>query len=418
MPAAAPPGSEAPARLDPSLAAGPQRDPAPFFAELRERDPVCWIPGLDAWLVTRHADVRDLFADARLTADPRAWERYQEPSDERTRYWLSEMPFRSTPSDPTSLGRRLVSAALTPRAVTRMELRMQEVVEQFAAPLRRRRDVVDLLGEFTAPVSATVIGRILGIPPKDEDLHVFRQLAISATRSINPILSEKKRLKAERAGAEICEYVLQLVRRRRERPEEDLISDLVSASEGASPASDEDVARVVGGLVSAGTGTTSIAAARALRTLFRHPEQLALLRGDRSLLPEAVQELLRFDSGLIVMPRYVLEDFELRGRSIAKGQLMALSMMGANRDPRAFDEPDQLDLRRDTKNALSFGHGAHFCIGANIARAELRLMLGAALDFMPPGARLLEDRIRWSARGVMSNVRELPVDFGARDERP
>ena len=121
---------------------------------------------------------------------------------------------------------------------------------------------------------------------------------------------------------------------------------------------------------------------------------------------------MRYDSGLIVMPRYVQEAFELRGRALKRGQLVALSMMGANRDPRVFDEPDLLDLRRDTKNSLSFGYGPHFCIGTNIARTELRLMLDAALDFMPESARLLEDRIRWSSRGMMSQIRELPVDFG------
>lgn len=398
--------------LDPSLAGGPSQDPAPFIAELRERDPVCWIPGLDAWLVTRHEDVRTLFADERVTADPRVFERYQQPSGERARRWLSEMPFRSTPSDPGNLGRRLVSAALTPRAVTRMQRRVQEVVAQYAAPLRERRDVVDLVGDFTAPVAATVIGRILGIPPKDDDRELFRRLAISATRSINPILSEKKRLENERASVEMCEYVVRLVEERRAKPREDLISDLVNASRGDSPATDDDITRVVGGLVSAGTGTTSIAAARALRTLLRHPDQLAMLRDERSLLPDAVQELMRYDSGLLVMPRYVEQDFELRGRALKKGQLVALSMMGANRDPRVFDEPDVLDLRRDTKNALSFGYGPHFCIGSNIARAELRLMLDAALDFLPEGARLLEDRIRWSSRGMMSQIRELPVDFG------
>ncbi len=413
MAAATQPHPQHAPKLDPSLASGAFRDPAPFIAELRKRDPVCWIAGLEAWLVTRHEDVRTLFADERVTADPRVFERYQEPSDDRAKRWLSEMPFRSTPSEPGNLGRRLVSAALTPRAVTRTELRIKEVIEQFAATLRERRDVVDLVGDFTAPVAATVIGRILGVAPKGEDRELFRRLAISATRSINPLLSEKKRLKNERASVEMCEYVVRLVEERRENLRDDLISDLVIASRGDSPATDDDITRVVGGLVSAGTGTTSIGAARALRALLQHPDQLALLRDDRSLLPNAVQELMRYDSGLIVMPRYVGEDFEFRGRALKEGQLVALSMMGANRDPRVFDEPDVLDLRRDTKNTLSFGNGPHYCIGANIARTELRLMLDAALDFMPANARLLEDRIRWSSRGMMSQIRELPVDFGA-----
>jgi cytochrome P450 len=112
------------------------------------------------------------------------------------------------------------------------------------------------------------------------------------------------------------------------------------------------------------------------------------------------------------MPRYVLEDVELRGRTLCPGQLVVLSFMGAHRDPRAFDAPDRLDLRRDTRNLVAFGHGLHHCIGANVARAELRVMLEAALDFLPVDARLMEERIRWGGTGILSRIKSLPVDFG------
>lgn len=407
-----PAGPEAPAA--PSIIAGSASDPAPLVAQLRERDPVCWLPGLDAWLVTRHDDVRRLFSEPRLTADPRVYDRYRAPSDPRAARWLSEMPFRATSSDGPSSGRRLVSTALTPRAAARMEACVRDVVEHFAAPLRARTDVVDLIGEFTVPVSATAVGRILGVPPKDEDEIRFRQLAVHATATIRPFLSEKKQRSAERAAAEMGEYILALVTERCAAPREDFASDLLKASGGATPAIAEDITRVMGGLVSAGTGTTSVACGRALRTLLKRPELLSQLRSDRSLLPNAVEELLRHDSGLLVMPRYVLEDFALRGRVLRRGQLVILSLLGANRDPSVFPDPDAVDLRRETRDAMAFGQGAHYCIGANIARMELRLMLDAALDFLPRGARLLEDEIRWSEKGLMSQIKSLPVDFASR----
>ena len=192
-----------------------------------------------------------------------------------------------------------------------------------------------------------------------------------------------------------------------------MISDLVRASKGNVRATDEEIVRVVGALVSAGTGTPGVACVRALRSLLLNPEQLSLLRSDRSLLANAVDELMRYDTGLTMMPRYVLEDFELRGHTFKKGQLVALSIVGANRDPRVFpDNPERLDIRRDCREALSFGHGPHYCTGANVALVEMRLMISAALDFLPPHARLLEDQIRWSARGFMSQIKNLPVDFG------
>jgi cytochrome P450 len=409
---ARPAGPEVPAA--PSIISGSASDPAPLVAHLREHDPVCWLAGLDAWLVTRHDDVRLLFSEPRVTADPRAYHRYQAPEDPRVARWLLEMPFRSTGSNGTSSGRRLVATALTPRAVARMESCVRDAVEHFAAPLRGRTDVVDLVGEFTVPVSTTAIGRILGVPPKDEDDLRFRQLAVHATSTIRPFLSEKKQRSAERAAAEMGEYILALVTERCSAPSEDFISDLLKASGGATPAIAEDLTRVIAGLVSAGTGTTSVACGRALRTLLRHPEPISLLLQDRSLLPNAVEELLRHDSGLLVMPRYVLEDFVLRGRALRKGQLVILSLLGANRDPRVFRDPDAVDFRRDTREAMAFGHGTHYCIGANIARMEMRLMLDAALDFIPLGARLLEDEIRWSEKGLMSQIKSLPVDFASR----
>jgi cytochrome P450 len=352
-----------------------------------------------------------LFSDPRVTADARVYERYTPPADPRARQWLTRTPFRSSSSGSQSLGRRLVVAALTPRAVERMRSRVEEVVAEFAAPLDGRTGTVDLMEEFTAPISATTIGRILGLPPNREDETRFRRLAVNATATIQPFLSEKKRQRTEQAAAEMCEYVLALVEERRELLREDLISDLLRASQSDSQETLADITGVVSGLVSAGTGTTSVACARALRTLLTHPHQLELLRSDRSLLPNAIEELLRYDSGLLVMPRYVAQNFELHGRSLERGQLVVLSMLSANRDPRVFVDPDVVDIRRDAREALSFGHGTHYCVGANIARMELIAMIDAALDFLPRAARLAEKEIRWSHKGLMSQIQTLPVDF-------
>jgi cytochrome P450 len=402
--------------VDSSAITGASLDPAPIVAHLRRRNPVCWLAGLDAWLVTRHEDVRCLFSEARLTADARAYARYEPPADARAARWLTAMPFRSTAENEASPGRRLVAAALTPRVAARLEDRVRDVVERFAAPLRGRTGRVDLMAEFAVPVSTTAIGRILGVPPKDRDEARFRQLAVQATAVIRPLLTKEKQRRAEQAAAEMGEYVLGLVRERNSEPRDDLISDLVRASAGAASA--EELAAVIAGVVSAGTGTTALAFGRALRTLLHHPDQLALVRRDRRILPNAVEELLRYDSGIVVMPRYVVDDFPLHGQVLRQGQLVLLSLLGANRDPDVFIDPECVDVLRDTREALSFGFGAHYCIGASVARMELRLMLDAALDFLPCGARLREDEIRWSRKGFMSQIKTLPVDFTAPERSP
>jgi cytochrome P450 len=283
-------------------------------------------------------------------------------------------------------------------------------VEEFAAPLRRRDDVVDLVGEFTKPVSTTVIGRLLGIPHEGEAAIRFSKLP-RAARNVRPFLSAEKRERAERAGVEVCEFVLDLIETRRESLREGIITDLLATADANERSSDEDIVRVVAALVSTGTNTPGNAAARALMALLQHPDQLELLRRNRELRPNAIEELLRYDGGIVAMSRYVLEDFELRGRTLKKGQLVILSLTGANRDPRVFPDPERIDLLRDTRASMAFGHGPHFCVGINIARTELHLMLDAALDFLPPKLLLLEDQIRWTARGLVSQIKSIPVDF-------
>jgi len=395
-----------------TVLAGPRTEPGPLFAELRERDPVCWIPGLDAWVVTRHEDVRLLCNEPRLTADASAHEHYRAPTttDPKAARLLAALPFRATPADPESLGRRLVHRTLSPRAIERTRQQIQEAVEEFAAPLRRREDVVDLVGEFTKPISTTVIGRLLGVPDDGEFAVRFRNLP-RAARNVRPFLSEAKREKAERAGIAVFEFVLDLVESHRDALREGIITDLLAVGEGNERTTTEDIVSVVAALVATGTNTPGNGASRGLLSLLKNPDQLDLLRRDRSLLPNAIEELLRYDSGLVAMARYVLEDFDLHDRTLKKGQLVILSLTGANRDPRVFPDPERIDIQRDTRATVAWGHGPHYCVGVHIARSELHLMLDAALDFLSPDARLLEDQIEWGSRGLMSQLKRLPVDF-------
>ena len=130
-------------------------------------------------------------------------------------------------------------------------------------------------------------------------------------------------------------------------------------------------------------------------------------------MPNAVNELLRFDFGSLGLPRYALQDFELRGKKIRKGELLLLSFMGAHRDPEVFRDPDRFDVRRDTSRLTIFGHGPHYCLGANLARTELACMFEAVLNLLPAEARLLEDQIEWIRFGMFNAINSLPVDFGS-----
>ena len=399
--------------IDPFLTEEYSRDPAPVVARIRAEDPVHWIPGVDAWMVTRYDDVRQLFADPNVTPNPFAFERYQPPPEGTAMRWVAEnTPFAAPPEQHARM-RRLVSAAFTPRAIRRQEKQVREVVEFHAAPLRGRKGAVDVVKDFTGPIPNAVIARITGVPPKGDDEARFRQLAGDMVRGISPFLTDEERARSEKATVEICDYTRELAMERRKRPEEDLISDLLSAHGTDGPVTNDEIVLMVAGLVAAGSETTTIGGSRAIRTLLQHSDQMAILREDASLVANAVSEVLRFDFGSAGLPRYALNDFELRGKTIRKGQVLMLSFTGAHRDPEVFRDPDRFDVRRDTKDLTIFGHGPHYCLGANLARTEMGCMIEAALDFLPAGARLLEDRIEWSRASMFSRIQALPIDFGA-----
>ena len=363
--------------VDPFLSDAFQTDPAAVLARVRKEDPVHLIPGLNAWMVTRYDDVRELFTNENVTNDRRAYEHFVLPPEGTARRFIADNSLFAAAPDQHARMRRLVAAALTPRAVKRMEHQVREVVDQFVAEIRGRRGVVDLFAEFTEPIPNAVIGRITGVPPKGEDEYRWRELGRAAVRNVSPFLTPEERRESEDAMEELCAYVREFTALRRAHPQADLVSDLVQAHDASDRMTNDEIVLVVASLVAAGTETTTIGGTRGIRALLQNPEQLELLRADRSLMPNAVDELLRYDFGSLGMPRYALRDFELRGKPIRKGQLLLLSFLGAHRDPAVFLNPDRLDLRRDTKALTIFGHGPHFCLGANLARQELGFMFDA-----------------------------------------
>lgn len=381
-------------------------------AELRQRDPVHWVTDLGFWLLTRYDDVRQLFTDPNCTPDPRAWEHYESPPAGSWKALIEGKGLFGAPPAEHARLRQLVSLALTPRAVKRMEWQVQEVVEQFSEPLRGRSGVVDLMDEFTNPIPNAVISRITGIPPKGDDDRRFRELAQLTIRGFPSFAPEEVKRVSEQASEEMRDWVSSMADERRRAPRGDLVSDLVQAQEAGDRMSNDEIVMMVSALVTAGSETTMLGGTFALRTLLRHPDELAKLRENRQLLDNTVMEVLRYDFGIGGgLPRYALRDFELRGKRIRKGQQLQLCFQGAHRDPSVFRDPDRFDIERDTKNVISFGRGPHFCLGANLAKQEMRCMIEGALDFLPSGASLREDLVRWSEMVIMRRMENLPVAF-------
>ncbi len=388
-------------------------DPTPFVHRLREEDPVHRVAGLGFWIVTLHEDVKRLFNDPEnVDNDPRLWEHHESRGPEGSFLrWVEDNGLFAMPPEEHARIRRLVSVALTPRAVRRMESQIREVVERFAAPLRfRGGEVLDLMQHYTAPIPNAVISRITGVPPEGDDDVRFRELAQNAIRGFIRFTDAEVRKLADDSFLELAEWVRKMSHERRAAPREDLVSDLIRAQDRDDRLSDDEIVMMVTSLVSAGSETTALGGLMAVRTLLEHPEELERLRADRSLLPTAVDEILRWGfnnpGGL---PRYAVRDFELRGKQIRKGEMLMLSFAGANRDPRVFDDPDAFDVARDNREMLIFGNGPHYCLGANLARQEMACIVDGLLDILTPGSTVREDLMEIRRTGFFPQALNLPV---------
>jgi cytochrome P450 len=389
------------------------KDPAPLVHRLRAEDPVHFVPSLGFWFVTRHDDVKRLFNDPEnATQDRGAFEHFVPAPEGSMLRWFHDNSFARQGPEAHARFRSLFNGALTPRAVRRMDAQIREVVERFAAPLRNRPgEVLDLMGDFTNPIPNAVISRVTGVPPGADELR-FRELAQGLIRGFFPFAPPEALALAESSLQEMAAWVRQMAAERRRTLGEDLISDLLRTQERDETLTDDEIVMLISVLIGAGSETTNLGGLVMIQTLLGHPEQLKRVRDDRSLVPKAVNEIMRFAfGGPAGLPRFALRDFELRGQKIRKGQMLMLSFGGANRDPAVFDDPDTLDIERDARDLLVFGNGPHYCLGANLARQEMGSMLDAALDIVTPGSRVREDLQQFQSMGLFQRPLNLPVEI-------
>ncbi|MGW0628355.1 cytochrome P450 [Streptomyces sp. NPDC002758] len=361
-------------------------DPYPAYAELRGRGRILHYAPTDQWLVPHHADVSALLRDRRLG---RTYQhRFSHEDFGRTAPPVEHEPFHTLndhgmldlePPDHTRI-RRLVSKAFTPRTVERLKPYVEELAGELVVGLVEAGGG-DLLADVAEPLPVAVIAEMLGIPEADRGQLRPWSADICGMYELNP--GEDTAAKAVRASVEFSEYLRELIAARRKEPGEDLISGLIAAYDEGDRLTEQEMISTAVLLLNAGHEATVNATVNGWWALFRNPEQLATLRADHSLVPSAVEELMRYDTPLQLFERWVLDEIEIDGVTVPRGAEVAMLFGSANHDPGVFAEPERLDLTRKDNPHISFSAGIHYCIGAPLARIELAASMRALLEQAP-----------------------------------
>ena len=385
-------------------------DPYPVYDELRERSPVLYDEATDHYLISRYEDVNSLLRDKRfgrtyLHQATHAEMGHPDPPEWHDPFWslINAGILDQEPPDHTRV-RRLVSKAFTPRYVEGLRPRVQAIMDELVDRVSGAGEF-DLLAEVAEPLPVTVIAEMLGVP--DSERHLLRPWSADICKmyELNPSLGMQR--DAVRASSEFSDHLRTLARERRDDPGEDLISQLAQVLDEGERLTEDELVGTCVLLLNAGHEATVNATGIGWWTLFRTPEALRRLRDDRSLLPTAVDELLRFDTPGQMFERWVLEDFVLHGVRVPRGAELGLLLGSANRDPEVFDRPDELVLARDPNPHLTFGAGIHFCLGAPLGRQELQVSFGTILDRLPD-IELVEEPT-WRSSYVIRGLAELRV---------
>ena len=360
--------------------------PYDAYAELRRGPRVQHDPRTDRWLVPRHADVDALLRDRRLgrsylhVATHAEMGRPEDPPEHEP-FWrvIRNGMLDVEPPDHTRL-RRLVSRAFTPRTVERLRGTVQETTDRLVDDALEQGEF-DLLTTVAEPLPVTVIAEMLGVPAADRPLLRPWSADICGMYELDP--SEQTAAAAVRACEEFGDYLVALSRERRERPQDDLVTALTQVVDDGDVLTEDELVGTCVLLLNAGHEATVGVTGLGWWSLFRNPDQLARLRADPSLLPTAVEELMRWDTPLQMFERWVLEDLEIGGTAVPRGAELGLLFGSANRDPEVFPDPDALDVGRDPNPHVSFGAGVHFCLGAPLARLELQTSFATVLRRLP-----------------------------------
>jgi cytochrome P450 len=341
-------------------------DPYPVYRRLRDEAPAYWNPERRFWALSRHADVLAAFKDVRRFSNAEG------VSLERSTAGKASAAASFLAMDPPEHDRlrALVSRGFTPRRVAALEPSVRQLAERH---LGRVLDAgrCDFIQDFAAKIPMDVVSELLGVPEADRDrLRALADLVLHREDGVAEVPP-----RAVESSAALFAYFGELLRERRRRPGADLVSALIAAELDGERLADADIAGFLFLMIIAGNETTTKLLGNAIYWLERHPTLRRRVWGDPTTVPAWVEETLRYDNSTQALARTLRADVALHGETMPAGARVLLLVGAANRDERAFPDPDRFDIDRDHTDSLSFGKGTHFCLGASLARLEARVAL-------------------------------------------
>ena len=358
-------------------------NPYPIFERMRDEDPCYWSTRLRSWVITRYDDVRGVCMDrGRLSSDRLRpfFESLPSAEAERIgaimRYLTLWMVFKDPPEH-TRL-RRLTSKVFHAKSMLAMRPQVEEIADSLIASMGDKEEF-DFIAEFAGPLPCLVIMALLGVAR--EDLSAVKRMSDDMALFIGSSRTSSAKYDTdEKATQEMAAFFRDLIAKRRAHPQSDLISELIALREGDDRLSEDELIATCILLLFAGHETTTNLLANGLLSLMRFPQQMDTLRQQPELVTHAVEELLRFEGPSGAQVRLVGQDHELHGKELAVGDRIFVMLNAANRDPRAFEHPDRLELMRKGQTHLTFGFGMHMCLGFPLARTEAQVAFPKVLS--------------------------------------
>jgi cytochrome P450 len=389
-------------------------NPYPYYARLRAEAPVCRVtlPSRErVWLVTRYDDAALILKDERFIKNALT---ALTPAEAAAQPWFRKM-FRTLkrnmleldPPDHTRL-RALVHKAFTPRLVEQMRQRVEALTDELLDTVRERKQF-DLIHDYALPLPTTIIAEMLGVPP--EDRHQFHRWSKAVMAAAS---SSWRMLQAVPSVWAFMRYIRKIIEKRRADPQDDLVSALARAEECGDTLSEDELMAMIFLLLVAGHETTVNLIGNGALALLQHPEQMDMLQREPALIKSAIEELLRFTSPVeMATERYTCAEVKLAGVTIPRGAMAFAVLASANRDERQFAEPDVLDIAREPNKHLAFGLGAHFCLGAALARLEGQIAINTLLRRIPElSLAVMPQALRWRRGLLLRGLEALPVSTG------